>query len=236
MQTILSRTLSDTMYYRNFPVLSYRIDYPFFLTDCTSAAARQINLFYAEGAKEAEYRCRTEIYPQAALQVRYTPPGSSPFRGYEWIQSYRITRNTACITSLYLEQYSYMGGAHGSTLRTSQTWDFCSGKRLLLEDFFPPACQNPVCPPPVCLPFSPDASVSPRDFLLTGIEVQAAKRLLAEPGSYFEDYKTLVQSSFLSDSFYLTDNDLVIFYQQYDIAPYASGLPEFFFSLENVGN
>ena len=45
--------------------------------------------------------------------------------------------------------------------------------------------------------------------------------------TYFDDYAKLIQNTFNPDSFYLFPGGVVIYFQQYDIAPYATGLPEF---------
>ena len=60
------------------------------------------------------------------------------------------------------------------------------------------------------------------------MEEQTAERLKADPGIYFEDYRALLQDTFNADSFYIQPGRVVIYYQQYDIAPYSTGLPEFY--------
>ena len=56
---------------------------------------------------------------------------------YGFTSDYEVTFNSGCITSLYTDESAYMGGAHGSVTRSSDTWDFASGKRLQLGDFYP---------------------------------------------------------------------------------------------------
>lgn len=214
MQTVFKNNLSDTMYYRNFPVLVYSIDYPSFSTTCCPPMARQISRYYSAAAKKAELYCRTDLYAQAKELARYATDSQQAFRGYEWNIRYRITWNTGCIVSLFADQYSYLGGAHGSTVRSSDTWDFCSGGKMQLTDFLPSylASDYPAC-----------------KTLFSAIEWQIASRLSASPGSFFEEYRTMLRDSFHAEQFYLTPEGLVIYYQQYDIAPYAYGIPKFLF-------
>ena len=113
-----------------------------------------------------------------------------------------------CLTSLYTEQYSYMGGAHGSTVRQSDTWDFTTGNKVQLGDFYPHDRLF-------------------REKIQRWIEQQVSIRLKTEPATYFDDYAKLIQNTFNPDSFYLSPGGVVIYFQQYDIAPYATGLPEF---------
>ncbi|MEY8355891.1 DUF3298 and DUF4163 domain-containing protein [Lachnospiraceae bacterium 54-53] len=210
MQTISRRTLADTMLYQDIPVLTYTIHYPEFTTTCSQAAAQSINRFHAFQSKKSEAYCRTVLYPQAMEQARYVQKNQFPFHGYEFLSTYQITYNSDCITSLYTDQYSFLGGAHGNTVRESHTWDFSTGNALGLSDFFP---DNPG--------FTEE--------IFRGIEQQIEQQLKTSPSAYFDDYKALLRGNFNINGFYLRPDGIVIYYQQYDIAPYASGIPEFFF-------
>jgi len=44
---------------------------------------------------------------------------------------------------------------------------------------------------------------------------------------YFDDYEKNVANYFNPKSFYLVPDGIVIYFQQYEIAPYASGIPQF---------
>lgn len=210
MQTIYQKTLNDTMYYNKIPVFTYTIHYPFFMTTCNDAAAQRINCSYAGKAREQEIYCRTVLYPQAVESARYIKDNQPPFYSYELLSEYHITFNSGCITSLYTDQYTFMGGAHGSTVRDSQTWDFITGCQLDLRSFYP------YCP------------VFPHN-IFTDLEAQIKERLTETPGSYFDDYAILLRKNFNEKSYYLRPEDITIYYQQYDIAPYSTGIPEFQF-------
>lgn len=214
MQTISQKTLTDIMKYNDIPVLTYTIHYPEFTTTCSQDAAKSINSFYAFEAKNAELYCRNELYPQAAEQARYVQKNQFPFHSYEFISDYQITYNNLCITSLYIDQYTFLGGAHGNTTRESHTWDFNTGNQLKLSDFFP---NNPQF----------------TEVIFKNIEQQIAEQLKASPSIYFDDYATLLRGNFNINGFYLKPDGIVIYYQQYDIAPYASGIPEFFIPFVN---
>lgn len=209
MQTIFQRTLGDIMVYREIPVLTYTINYPHFTTTCYPAAAQSINKYYAFQSKKTELYCRTVLYEQAVERARYVQKNQFPFHSFEYLSIYQITYNKNCITSLYIDQYSYLGGAHGNTIRESYTWNFHTGNRLNLSDFFP---NNPN--------FTED--------IFQYIDKQIAGQLETSPSSYFDDYAALVRGNFNINGFYLKPDGIVIYYQQYDIAPYARGIPEFF--------
>ncbi|MCI8565040.1 MAG: DUF3298 and DUF4163 domain-containing protein [Lachnospiraceae bacterium] len=227
MQTICEQILTDTLYYRQIPVLTYRIAYPAFTTTCNPAAAQRINEMYAAEAKEAQAYCRTALFADAAEQVRYFPAASS-FPSYQWLLSYTVTLNQGCVTSLFLEQYSYTGGAHGNTVRTSDTWDFKTGARFSLSDF--PETLSP----DIRFQDAGLLNLSWRSHLFQAIEGQIQNRLSETPGSFFDEYPALLRQTFRPDSFYLVPAGIVFYYQPYDIAPYAAGIPEFFFSLPEL--
>ncbi|MCD2492529.1 DUF3298 and DUF4163 domain-containing protein [Lacrimispora sp. NSJ-141] len=208
MQTIEQMTLKDSMYLGQIPVFIYQIHYPSFVTTCNEAAAQAINEYYAQAAKKAEKHCRTVLYKQAAENAKYIPSNSPPFNSYTFDVTYEITFNTGCLTSLYMDTYLYMGGAHGETTRTSDTWNFNTGMQLRLNDFYP-------------------LSFVSLYRLQKNLDNQVEKRLKITPGSYFDDYSSLIQNTFNPNSFYLQPSGLVIYFQQYDIAPYSTGIPEF---------
>lgn len=210
MQTMTQRALRNTLYCRDIPVLKYSIQYPNFTSTCSQEAAQTINLHYSDLANSMERYVQNVLYPLAAESARYISKNDPPFHSYEFDTSYKMTYNSGCITSLYLEQYSFMGGAHGSTVRTSDTWDFNTGMPLLLEDLY----MN-----------VPDYEENIRQWII----YQISQILESAPSTYFDDYEQRVFDSFKPKNYYLNQNGLVIYFQQYDIAPYASGLPEFTF-------
>lgn len=207
MQTIIPKMLSDTMYHRTIPVLIYQINYPFFITTCSNTSAQIINEYYYQTSRKTEDYCRTILYPMAAERAQHVP-SNLPFNHYTIDVIYRITYNFACITSLYLETYTYLGGAHGETKRVSNTWDFETGAQIQLQDIYPLTSAS-------------------LNNLQEYIRQQIEERMQLSPSSYFQNYNVLLKNSFRQENFYLSPESLTIYYQQYEIAPYATGIPEF---------
>lgn len=212
MQTITEKILNDTMLYGNIPVFTYHIAYPSFSTTCVLSAAQTANIYYMQLAENTEQYCRTVLYPQAVESARYITSNHPPFNRYILDMNYQITYNSGCITSLYMDTYTYMGGAHQELERISDTWDFSTGRQLHLDDIsaLTPTALNG---------------------LQTSVERQIAERLKESPGSYFEDYPYLLRNKFNQNHFFLRPGYIVIYYQQYEIAPYATGIPEFSFRM-----
>lgn len=213
MQTITKKTLTDTVYSGKTPVLTYTIHYPIFTSDCSEQAAKSINSFYAAISVKMESYCRNSLAEEAKKQADYAGRYQYPFFPYEFISGYTAAYNTGCITSLFFDQYTYAGGAHGSTVRCSDTWDFKLGKRLSLADFYP---RDP----------------SYRENILKELERQAKERETKGANTFFEDYPKLLKNSFKPENFFVTPEGIVIYFQQYDIAPYSTGIPEFLLLFE----
>ena len=64
-------------------------------------------------------------------------------------------------------------------------------------------------------------------YFLLGILQQINEQITQNQEIYFEDVCCLVIETFHPESFYRVPNGIVIYFQQYDIAPYSSGIREF---------
>ncbi|MGI5848942.1 MAG: DUF3298 and DUF4163 domain-containing protein [Christensenellales bacterium] len=208
MVQVQNRILKADMYYKNSLVLQYKIQHPWFESIPFFQSVIRMNQYYT--AKSADYQqyCRQELYLSAAEQYDYSVKNNFPVRVFEAVQNYTITYNQDCAVSLYFDKYQYTGGAHGSTIRYSDTWNLKSGVRIMLKQLFSSA-----------IPY--------RTYIINAINHQIAAQISQGDNIYFDDYEKSVVNYFNPDSYYLTEEGIVIYFQQYEIAPYASGLPEF---------
>lgn len=131
-------------------------------------------------------------------------PGlGSPIFPYEIQSKYSVSENNSSIISLYNDYYEYLGGAHGMTTRTSYTIDKEKESLLSLNDLFIKGYNY-------------------SDIINGEIKKQISKN----PENYFDsgsEFKGIGEKQ----SFYIEGDDLVIYYQLYELAPYAFGIPEF---------
>ncbi|HBL67276.1 MAG TPA: DUF3298/DUF4163 domain-containing protein, partial [Firmicutes bacterium] len=102
----------------------------------------------------------------------------------------------------------------GNTLRSSATWDLAQGVLRTLDTFYEPGADY-------------------QSYILETILKQAQDNLAQEPYIYFEEYQSSIKECFDPQSFYLSPDGLVIYYQQYAIAPYSTGIVEFTIPAEN---
>lgn len=201
--TVNTLVLQNDMKYDGVTILSYKIEYPQFKSSLYQMSLAVINRFYKNKALAYQNRCETELYNMAVEQYKFDKENGYPVRPFEALLTFKMTFSRACIISLYFDQYEYTGGAHGNTIRSSQTWNLQKTVQLKLSELF--ECPNY------------------REYIFNEVIAQIKKN----PDIYFEDYEQLVRSTFNEESFYSTPYGIVVYYQQYDIAPYASGIREF---------
>lgn len=196
--------ICDTLKYNGETLLTYKIEYPEFRSSCYKTCLQAVNMFYKDKALEFQKYCNSELFSMAIEQYKYDIENGFPIHVFEAILVYEVTYLCSCVISTYSDRYEYTGGAHGNTIRDSQTWNLRNCELMELVQLVR------------CLP-------DYKTYILTAVEAQIEE----EPDIYFENYKELIEETFNENSFFCTPEGLVFYYQQYDIAPYSSGIREF---------
>ena len=132
------------------------------------------------------------------------PPPIGPYQLYS---RYKVT-NSQNITSFYIDYYQFTGGAHGITTRLSYSVDNKTGKELQLSDLFK----------------------SGYDYKKV-INFEIANAIQMDKDKYFtgkDGFKGISENQ----GFYLSSGNVVIYFQVYEIAPYVTGIPEFYIPVE----
>ncbi|MFC5648303.1 PdaC/SigV domain-containing protein [Paenibacillus solisilvae] len=139
-----------------------------------------------------------------AASLKKNPDAGYEFHPYEVIVQYELksdgSRGVNGILSLKILTYVYTGGAHGSTrVDTYNVRNKTAAARITLKDLYGNDYRK-----------------------IVNAKISAA--IAKDPESYFQDsFKTISDGQ----SFYVQDGRAVIVFQQYEIAPYAAGIPEF---------
>ncbi len=126
---------------------------------------------------------------------------------YQAFQNFVVTYNENGILSVVIDQYSYTGGAHDSTIRTGLTFSLKDGKVLSLEDLLKEKSPN----------------------YKTGLDKFVVKGLKGIDG-YNDQFKGLD----VDVDYYLKSEGLALFFQQYKYTPYAAGIPAFVIPFDQV--
>lgn len=121
--------------------------------------------------------------------------------------SYEIKNNQRGILSLSLINYAFSGGAHGLTIIRSLTFNIETGQLYQLKDLFKP-CVN---------------------YVLRLSEIIQAQ-IIARDVPILDEFNCIKPDQ----DFYIADKSLVIYFQLYEITPYAYGFPYFPISIYEI--
>lgn len=123
---------------------------------------------------------------------------------YSYEVSYEVKYNKNNLLSILIYDYTYTGGAHGSTVVTAYNFDVLTGNQVKLTN------------------------IVGKNSKLTKLKKYTKTDLLnqqKELGTVFTD--ELDGLTFDNNRpFYFYDNGIVVKFQQYEVAPYAAGMPE----------
>lgn len=135
------------------------------------------------------------------------------FIPYEASESYTVTYNNGKLLSIPIVFYTYTGGAHGNTIQEPYNFNLETGDKLTLKDIFKEGSN------------------------FKNIISEIIKSSIEEnPDIYFDDAINTVNNLSDTQKFYITDDNLVIYYDLYEIAPYSSGIREFQVPLHSLSS
>ncbi|MEL7622141.1 MAG: DUF3298 and DUF4163 domain-containing protein [Clostridiales bacterium] len=206
--SIMMYETKQILRYNNIPMLTLSVFYPKVYLCNYPYAQNNINSQIQVQVSDFLRYASINLYKQAVETYKQSQENGFPFLRYEASLQYNITYNQNCYLSLYADQYEFTSGAHGNTVRMSNTWGIMDGRSIPLSDFFP-------------------AGQDYRRSLINQITEQAKEKVRQNPGSFFEDYPALIAEYFNEEHFYLKSSGLAIYYQQYEIAPYSTGIVVF---------
>jgi predicted secreted protein len=158
-----------------------------------------INALLENDAMELKSKLASEIEDY----VKYNQQNGFPIRPYELLTRYQETYQNENTLSLYIDYYQYTGGAHGITDRKPYNIDLISGKELTIKDLFQ----------------------SNYDYQSV-INKEIHQQIASNPDKYFTGnmgFNGITENQ----RFYIQEGFLVVYFSQYEIAPYVAGIPEF---------
>ena len=120
--------------------------------------------------------------------------------------NYQVQYNRNGLLSVVLTDYQYAGGAHGSTVQSSYTFDLATGKELALTDLM-------------------NSSGGYTAYINKQIRSEIDRRVAA--GNLYEFDPGKFTDIGANPDYYLSDSGVVLYFQQYEYFPYAAGIQEF---------
>lgn len=194
------------------PVLRAEIALPC-PTDKRNRIARRIHRFYQLQGRSYLRYCENWLAPKAAADCRLALADSAPLPQYTARLTYRVTCNQNGILSLHTDSHEYSGG-RPLVLRHGDTWDLAGGYPLPITAFFPG--RTPV-----------------RRQLLQTVSAEIRRQEAAGVARYREDWPQALKRTFNRNHYYITPEELYVFWQMYAIAPAAEGIPAFALTFGN---
>lgn len=210
MYKIVTNVFESELYYKDTVILKYKIKYPQILNN--SVGSNNFNKFNYVKANELKQYSEKDLFKEAKELYDFNLANGYPVMVYEIVLDFTITYNTNNIVSLYSDEYIFTGGAHGNTTRSSQNWKIPLGSQFTLYDLFGNNCNYVLD-------------------ILKDINYQIKNQIENGTNYYFDNYCSLILDTINFNNFYLSENYIVIFFQQYDIAPYSSGIPTFMYQI-----
>ncbi len=206
---IEKQVLQREMSYQGEVILKYTIEYPKLKSKQYPYGIEKFNEYNKQIAYHLKKYAERQLFEEAKKTYEYNKANGYPIMVYEVILNYTVTYQEKNRISLYMDQYIFSGGAHGNTIRFSQNWDLQMARQITLQEVY----QN-----------DPYYAID----ILKEVNRQINDQIEEGKGTYFDDYCQLVLNTFRLNQFYLVPKGIYIFFQQYDIAPYSSGIPTFF--------
>lgn len=204
MVKVETRLLQRNMLYNGEIILKYKIEYPFIY------GFEEFNLYNYNKAIKLQKEAETELFNNAKDTYEENKKNGYPLMVFEIVSGYKVTYNNYDFVSLYIDDYIFSGGAHGTTNRTSQTWNINKRLMVMLKDFY---IKEP----------------NYVSYIIKEINDQIKQNIDNGNNYYFDDYCCLTSANFRVENFYINNNGkITIYYQQYDIAPYSSGILVFY--------
>lgn len=197
-------------------MVDLKINYPYSDPGYSGNSAR-FNMHYRQRAQKNYRYASTRFYQAAIKHYNISKTQGFPFHNFEYLEVFETTYCKNPFISLFFDTYEFTGGAHGNTVRKSNTWDVRRGHLLPLESLF----------------------VKEFDYtsiMLKHIEAEATRRQITGMANYFEDLKINIKKFFDPNNYYLDENGIAIFYPLYTIAPYSEGIQVFIIPYKLFGD
>ncbi len=165
-----------------------------------SDVLREISLDFEANSQYLEEAARTYV-------AECNPQG---FYAYSNYQTMDVPRHDSSIVSLVCTSSVYSGGAHPSTVQMAYNLDLRQGVQLILEDVIYEESVQQL-------------------YQMVMEKVEQRFSPYGEVYGLYEDYaqvlvQTLLSYGDMTAYWYLSDTGLVLYYNQYELAPYAAGI------------
>lgn len=196
-QTLSVSTIGSKTIVKNDEYLESTINMPV-ITNSNKIVERSTN----DKIKNDIFEFYNKSYKEAKQYLKYNPDEKNKFVANV---DFELKKNTDSALSIKVRYYTYSGGAHGFYQDIAYNVDMRTGKFLELMDLFKDNTKY------------------------KEVIDEEIKRQIAELEKKDEENIGIYNFKGIKENqnFYLQDENLVVYFDLYDITPYAAGIPEF---------
>ncbi len=200
----------------NDEIMNISVTHPVIKNQNNIEALEKINNYYIEFAQNYILNIEKEEKTFAQEDFESAKADNREFIPHEYANTVELKYNGKIVSFLNV-QYMNTGGAHPNSIQVADTFDITTGEKLTLEDIIGKN-QDDV-----------------KNLVLEKVMSEIKKVEGTDDFYYYETYKEDINSTFNPADYFITNEGLCIFYQQYSIAPYVAGFPTFMISNDELG-
>ncbi|WP_163195672.1 DUF3298 and DUF4163 domain-containing protein [Clostridium thermarum] len=149
-------------------------------------------------------KLKSSLEEEAKGALQDSKDNNLEFHKYEVNTSYKVNYNRNDFLSITVVYYRYTGGAHGLSYMKGYNIDLKTGHNYSLSQCF-------------------DKNFNYKEI----IDEVVLNEMKANRELYFEDVINDFKGIEKDHPFYIEEGNLVVYFAEYEIAPYAHGIPEF---------
>ena len=181
-------------------LITIAFEYPVIENKDNNAFIAAVNEQYKQDAEAFVSDAEAEFKDTAEEMLSFMGENYSPM---VFTRSFEVGLNQNNLLSITELDYANTGGAHPNTLRTSRTFNLAENKELTLSEVL-------------------GKNATDTDSFVKEKFDAYVKETIGEYIDYYEEYSEEMLSAV---NFRLTEDALVLYYNPYDILPYAAGVP-----------
>ena len=181
-------------------LITMAFEYPVIENKDNNAFIAAVNEQYKQDAEAFVSDMEAEFKDTAEEMLSFMGKNYSPM---VFTRSFEVGLNQNNLLSITELDYANTGGAHPNTLRTSRTFNLAENKELTLSEVL-------------------GKNAADTDSFVKEKFDAYVKETIGEYIDYYEEYSEEMLSAV---NFRLTEDALVLYYNPYDILPYAAGVP-----------
>lgn len=202
---VTGEKIENLLYWENKPVLELKISFPQLLGPLSKESEYRFNRYYRTLAMRWNSRGRTVMFRRACEEAKVAKTMEYDFELHSFIRAFSVPRLEERYCSVITDQYQFLGGTHGLTVRNADLWDFRLNRKIAISGLF-------------------QSFATFKRILLQQVFQKIKLQMEKEEILFFENPLRNAVEFFREKNCYLTEDSIAVFYPLYTLAPYYAGI------------